>query len=78
MTLSVEAPHSTPPSLVKFGGNRSCGSRDIADLIFHMSLHISLVLHVTKGHCDFMERGFSLYIPTLTCLVALNIVVVDI
>ena len=74
MTLSVEAPHSTPPSLVKFGGNRSCGSRDIADLIFHMSLQN----HVTKGHCDFMERGFSLYIPTLTCLVALNIVVVDI
>ena len=60
--------------LIKFGDHRPSGSRDITDLVFHVTLQD----HVIKGPCDFMDRSSSLYIPTLPSLVTINIVVVDI
>ena len=61
-------------SLIQFLFFNSCCSRDIIDLIFHVTLED----HVIKGLCEVMEGSSSLYIPTLPSLVATNIVVVDI
>ena len=54
--------------------HRHCGSRDIADLNFHLILQDLLI----KGYSDFMEGSSSRYIPTLPRLVAVDIVEVDI
>ena len=60
--------------ITKFVGDRPYCSRDITDLIFHVTLHD----HAIKGLCELMEGSSSLYIPTLPSLVARGIVVVDI
>ena len=57
-----------------FNGQRPCSSRDITYLICHVTLQD----HVIKGSCDFMEGSSSLYVTTMLCLVAINIVVVEI
>ena len=58
----------------KFSDHKLCNSRDITDLIFHVTLYH----HVIKEPCDLMEGNSSLYKPTLPSLVAIGIVVVDI
>ena len=50
-------------------GHRSCGSRDIAYLIFQVTMKD----HV-KEPCDFMQGRPSLYIPTLSSLIAIGII----
>ena len=60
--------------LAKFGGLRPCGSKDIADLVFHVTLQN----HMINEPCDFMGGSSSLYIPILPSLVAISIVDVDI
>ena len=60
--------------LAKFGGHCPLGSRDITDLIFHVTLQD----HVIKEPCDFMGGSSSLYIPNQPSLVVISIVVVDI
>ena len=54
--------------LAKFGDHRHCCSRDIADLMFHVTLQD----HVIKLLCDFIERNTSLYITSLPNLVAIG------
>ena len=51
----------------KFGAQNIYGYSDITDLIDHMIEEL----------CGFMERSSSLYIPTLSSLVAISIVVVN-
>ena len=60
--------------LAKFGDHRPCCSRDITDLLFHVTLQDDVI----KGLCEFMVGSSKLYIPTLLCLVATNIVAMDI
>ena len=35
----------------------SCDSKDITDLIFHVTLQD----HLVEGHCDFVQESSSLY-----------------
>ena len=59
--------------LSSFNGHRSCDSRDITDLIFHVTLQD----HLIKRGRDFMEGSSSLYIPTLSTLVVTSVVIAD-
>ena len=58
--------------LVKFGGHRPYGSRDITDLTFQVTLQD----HVVQGPCDFMKGSTSFYSPIVPCLINNGIVVV--
>ena len=58
----------------KFCGHRLCGSSDTAAKIVYMTLQD----HVIKGFDDFMGRNSSLYIPTLSKLTTINIVLMDV
>ena len=62
--------------LVKFSGLMPCGSSssDTAAKIFFVTLQD----HIIKRSGDFMGRNYSLYIPTLTKLVAVDIVLMNI
>ena len=60
--------------LAKFGGRRLCGSTDITDLIFQVTLQD----HTIKGSRKVKQTASSLYIPALPSLVELGIGVVDI
>ena len=59
--------------LAKFNGHRPCGSRDIRELIFHMTLQD----HVIKEPSDFMEGSSSLCAPILLSLVVMGVVVAE-
>ena len=73
MTLWVKVLHIKPPSC-QFGCQRTCDSRDITDLIFHVTMQDRVI----KGLCDFMEGDSSFYIYTLSSLVAIGVVLTDI
>lgn len=60
--------------LAKFDGYRPSGSGDIIDLIFHVLFQNDVI----KVPCEFMEGSSSLYIPTLSGLAFISIMVVDI
>ena len=60
--------------LAKLVDHRPGCSRDITDLIFHVTLQD----HVIKELCEFMEGSSSLHIPTLPSLAATRIMIVDI
>ena len=65
-----EVSHTKSP----FCGHRPCGSSDTAAKIVYMTLQD----HVIKGFDDFMGRNSSLYIPTLSKLITINIVLMDV
>ena len=69
MKILMEGPH-----FAKFGDHRSCVSRDITNLI----IHVTLQEHIIKGPCDFVKGSSSVHISTLPSLVAIGIVLVDI
>ena len=58
----------------KFSGHRPRGSSDAADKIFYITLQD----HAIKGFGYFMKGNFSLYISTMSKLIALDIVLIDI
>ena len=70
----IEGSFSVSHHLAKFGGYRRCGSRDITDLLFHVAFQDPVI----KGTWDLMEGSYSLYIPTLPKLVAIDILVLHI
>ena len=69
---------TTLPGLVTIGifnsGDRPYGSSNTGVKTFYGTLQY----HVIKGSGDFMEENSSLFIPTLTKLVAIDIVLMDI
>ena len=58
----------------KFSGLRHCGSGDIMALVCHVILDD----HVIKGLCNFKDESPSLYVITLSNLVSIDIVAVEI
>ena len=58
----------------RFNGHSSCVRKDTAPEIFYVTLQE----HMIKGFDDFMEGNSSLYIPTLSKLIAIDIVLLDI
>ena len=60
--------------LANFGGHKPCDSKDIIDLI----VHVTFQDHLPEEPCDLVEESSSFYIPALSSPVVIGIVVVDI
>ena len=58
----------------KFSGHRPCGGGDLTYLIFHTALKNPVI----KRFCNLMEESYSLYLTTLSGLVAIGTVVEEI
>ena len=57
-----------------FSGHRPCGGGDLTYLIFHTALKNPVI----KRFCNLMEESYSLYLTTLSGLVAIGTVVEEI
>ena len=72
--LKVGAHQVKKLSLIKFGGLRYCSSRDNIYLVCHMIKED----HVIKGSDDYNNRRLWRYVITVSSLVVIGTVVVEI